>query len=137
MWKHNSDQELVNLKLHGTHYVHLFWGVASLDPARCRLLIFLESPPANCFCLEEDIASDFQFVDISLSGLTDRDFERQSVGLTMEPEGFVGTDIWFLVEAQLLFLTEISSILATRACDRFAEEQSESEDEGLVVLSIS
>jgi hypothetical protein len=88
-----------------------------LDPVRCRLLLFLEeSPTINCFCLEEEIESDFQFVDISLSGLPDRDFELQSVGLTKEPGGFAGADIWFLVEVEELFSTEISSILATGAC---------------------
>ena len=75
--------------------------VASLDPIRCRLLPFLEESPTTAyFCLEDEIESDFQFVDISLSGLVDRDFELQSVGLTKEPVGFASANIWFLVEEE-------------------------------------
>jgi hypothetical protein len=67
-----------------------------LDVAFYSFLKNLQQLPI--FCLKDEIESDCQFVDISLSGLIDRDFELQSVGLTKEPGGFADADFWFIVE---------------------------------------
>lgn len=118
-----------------THYCdHLLCALALLAPLR-DLLLPLKSPRAdNCFWLEEEAALDFWMVETSLRGLSDWDFEGCSTTLLDKLMIFAGTGFPAIAEAELGFRTMAS---AGRSRALLTGELSESDDEGLVVLSIS